>query len=146
MTKKPLYRKSLREQIEGKCIHFNGLMNDVCKAGVRYAQFRTPTPGESPYMFPCHKDRGASIPCDKRKWPSEEHVQARLDEIEESTQRHMKAGAVVKDFRTRNKGKSAQEVVDCPACGTGKLHLSISSYNGHVWGRCTTENCLAWME
>lgn len=34
----------------------------------------------------------------------------------------------------------------CPICNTGKLKYSRSSYNGHVHARCTTINCVAWME
>lgn len=36
-------------------------------------------------------------------------------------------------------------IIECPKC-KGKLHYSISSYNNHVWGKCETENCLAWMQ
>lgn len=28
----------------------------------------------------------------------------------------------------------------------GRLHLSQSSYNGHVHGRCETDDCVRWME
>jgi hypothetical protein len=142
MSKK-LYEKSLREQISDKCIHFNGTMNDACEAGVTYEKFMTASFGR--VIFPCWKEHEENQ-CDKREWPSEEYVQARLDAIEESCERHRKAGVVVADFRKRYKGKSGQETVDCPACGTGKLHLSIAGYNGHVWGRCETEGCLAWVE
>lgn len=37
--------------------------------------------------------------------------------------------------------------VDCPLCGKlDALSFTVSSYNGHVWGRCSTKDCLAWME
>jgi len=29
--------RTLQEQIAGKCVHFTGLMNDTCKAGVKYS-------------------------------------------------------------------------------------------------------------
>ena len=32
----------------------------------------------------------------------------------------------------------------CPECGKN-LHYSVSSYNGHIWGKCETDKCLAWM-
>ena len=51
----------------------------------------------------------------------------------------------IADWRKAHKGKSASEVVECPACN-GKLHLSISSYNGHVHGKCETAGCVSWME
>jgi hypothetical protein len=33
----------------------------------------------------------------------------------------------------------------CPICG-GKLHLQYGGYNGHLWGKCETEECLLWLE
>lgn len=36
--------------------------------------------------------------------------------------------------------------IPCPVCKTGQLSYTIASLNGHVWGRCSTENCVAWME
>jgi hypothetical protein len=36
--------------------------------------------------------------------------------------------------------------MDCPICGTGKLKYSRSGYNGHVLARCSTDNCVAWIE
>lgn len=54
------------------------------------------------------------------------------------------AGPVVIAWRKKEPyGK--QEVIECPVC-KGRLHLSQSSYNGHVHGRCETPDCLNWME
>lgn len=36
--------------------------------------------------------------------------------------------------------------MDCPVCKTGKLRYSRASYNGHVHAKCSTQNCVAWME
>ena len=43
-----------------------------------------------------------------------------------------------------SKNKDARGEIECPAC-KGKLHYSIASYNGHIWGKCETEKCLEWM-
>lgn len=40
---------------------------------------------------------------------------------------------------------SLQGSVKCPVCGND-LYYSISSYNGHLWGKCSGDNCLAWMQ
>lgn len=48
-------------------------------------------------------------------------------------------------MKKRHKGQRAKEVIECPKC-KGRLHLSIAATNGHVWGKCETEGCLAWME
>lgn len=46
--------------------------------------------------------------------------------------------------KEKPRGKAA--VIDCPTGCGGKLHLSQSSYNGHVHGKCTTDGCVSWME
>lgn len=48
------------------------------------------------------------------------------------------------EFPVSNKNKGTKGEIECPKC-KGKLHYTISGYNGHVWGKCETENCLAWM-
>ena len=41
--------------------------------------------------------------------------------------------------------KDVTGTVVCPKCG-GVLHYGVSGYNGHMWGKCATRNCIAWME
>ena len=36
-------------------------------------------------------------------------------------------------------------VIDCPTC-RGRLHWSRAPENGHVWGKCETEECVAWIQ
>jgi hypothetical protein len=54
------------------------------------------------------------------------------------------AGPFIAAWR-RKEPRGKAEVVECPVC-KGRLHLSQSSYNGHVHGRCETADCLNWME
>lgn len=35
---------------------------------------------------------------------------------------------------------------DCPICNKGKLHYTISGYNGHIHARCETSGCVSFME
>jgi len=35
--------------------------------------------------------------------------------------------------------------ITCPKC-QGRLHYTIASTNGHIWGRCEKPNCLQWMQ
>lgn len=44
------------------------------------------------------------------------------------------------------KGNGGTGQIPCSRCGTGTLHYSVSSFNGHMWGKCSTEGCLSWME
>jgi transcriptional regulator with XRE-family HTH domain len=34
----------------------------------------------------------------------------------------------------------------CPICKRGQLNYSVAGVNGHIWGRCTTDGCVAWMQ
>lgn len=43
----------------------------------------------------------------------------------------------------RGKGGSGQ--MECPIC-KGTLKYSVAGVNGHVWGACTTEGCVRWMQ
>ena len=56
--------------------------------------------------------------------------------------------AIKEAYKWKVKPKPDQdrnEVIECPMC-KGKLHMFQSSYNGHIHGKCETENCLFWME
>jgi hypothetical protein len=35
--------------------------------------------------------------------------------------------------------------IECPVC-KGDLYWRRARINGHVWGKCKTENCLSWMQ
>lgn len=130
---------------EDKCQHFTGVQNKTCKAGCSYETFRG---GPLPCLPSLQRSSSKPVvaECPKYLKVTPEQIAAREALIQESMRKFEAAGPVVSEFRKANKGRSNQTSVDCPACGTGKLHMSISSYNGHVHGRCTTPNCLAWME
>lgn len=36
--------------------------------------------------------------------------------------------------------------MDCPLCDGGKIRCIKSSYNGHTQGRCSTKECIGWIE
>jgi hypothetical protein len=135
----------------------------VCKAGVNYLdQFgRAPDnpdhyldgkyyPSSGIFQRICCTDGGKRSEDEQRarcpKWlrKTREMGEERADDLDASLRRMTAVGPIVKEFRKKPWGK--QGVFDCPACGTGKLHLSQSSYNGHVWGKCTTPECVSWME
>lgn len=40
--------------------------------------------------------------------------------------------------------KGARGTAICPKC-QGDLMYSVASLNGHIWGKCKTKGCLAWM-
>lgn len=151
----------------GKCIHFNGTQNRACDAGVVYAEAFGTSPG-SACRAPCIQEykssdvvdgkrvevwkpwerRGQEVmPCAKFQLPTPEEIAEGDAEFARHMDRMRLVMTAVKPWRTwsRKNRVAKQEVVECPAC-KGRLHLSQSAYNGHVWGNCETEGCVSWME
>lgn len=54
-------------------------------------------------------------------------------------------GALYKIREVNGKKRGVSGVIDCPKCH-GKLHYSISSYNGHIHGKCETQGCVSWVQ
>lgn len=145
----------------GQCKHFNGTQHDLCDRGVRYEQFSpgipcikwTPIsarggtylePGEEPAERRPWKYEGK--PCPFYEEPSDAEVQAEREKMERAFANVKVALAVASTWRTRLKPTvDRHDVIECPVC-KGRLHLSQSSYNGHVHGKCETEGCVSWME
>lgn len=121
--------------------------DDTCEAGIRYDSFT----GEDRKMDrqPCFIKPGESAedraPCAQLRPPTPEEIALHEKWAEERMGVLGKVMQGIAPWRKANKGRSASEVVACPACA-GRLHLSISSYNGHVHGKCETAGCVSWME
>ena len=141
-----------RDSYRNKCINFNGISNKRCKAEISYASLGVKPVADGGPMMPCVMRERASqlgLPlaeCGQFRAYTEAEIDARESQIEASMERHRKAAPVILKIRAANKGKTAHGAVDCPACGTGTLSWSISGYNGHMHGRCSTSGCLNWME
>jgi hypothetical protein len=128
--------RSIAEQHANACVYFNGIQNEKCEAGIAYPKDWK--------LNPCHKDN-ISIPCNRRSFPTPEEVKSFVEECEKQFENMGKAFQLTAKIKKEHKGKDWQGVEICPACG-GKLHLSHAALNGHVWGKCETEKCLAWLE
>lgn len=129
--------KDLKEQIADKCIHFNGLSHQFCKAGINYESVKDRT--QRPYKIPCVKNtvmHGSH--CSLQQFRTDEEVEKEIKEIENISVIAFGALSII-STRKENNG-----IIECPKCG-GKLHYTRAS-NGHVWGKCETENCLSWMQ
>ncbi len=72
----------LWKQLQDRCEHFNGLINDVCRAGVRYDDVRDTS--TSPYGFPClvsDLDQTATTTCERAKFLTDDEAKAKEEEI-----------------------------------------------------------------
>src|SRR6185436_9708824 len=81
--------KTLAERYARKCIHFNGVMNTACKAGVNYDSFPTPGP------IPCFADATNAPACALCRFPTQEEVQAYLDKMETHKERRREDNALI---------------------------------------------------
>lgn len=121
----------------GTCKHFTGIQNKVCKVGVVY---------ETVSPIPCiDKYRKGDCSCDKYEEPSQAEIDEWQAYLDKRMEMHRKVGPAIVAIKRQHKGQDWQGVIECPCCG-GKLHVSHAAYNGHVHGRCETEDCISWME
>jgi hypothetical protein len=116
---------SLKQQIARKCIHFNGIMNKCCKAGIKYEDVRT----GKPFQFPCLQTGGE---CASAAFRSEAEVEKELKEMEQMGVDTVTALILIKDHVKKTSAQSGK--IKCQ-CG-GELVYSIAAVNGHVHAAC----------
>lgn len=121
----------------------------ICSAGMDIEAIkRVPTGKKKIKWGPCIEGHLLDDPtshCPKWIRRTREMGEKRADAIERSIRMMTELAPFLSEWRKKLPiGK--QEIVDCPVCKTGKLHLSQSSYNGHVHGTCETKDCVSWME
>lgn len=145
---------------QGTCKHFNGSHHNThCEAGMCYDQI-TPNASDpgSYYRMPCHRvfpdmkraaevwaEHGTQGTCEKYEEPTSEDIAADDAAMEAAIARMKRTLPLCVRIKVEHEGENWKGVETCPECG-GKLHLSHAACNGHVWGKCETEDCLAWME
>lgn len=124
----------------------------ICKAGMDLNTIKkVPTGAKGILWGPCiegHTLENPTAHCPHWIRRTREMGEARADAKEKSMRQMEAVMSVVNEWRKgwRKKGDPAkQEIIECPAC-KGRLHLSQSSYNGHVWGKCETAGCVNWTE
>lgn len=133
----------------GKCVHFNGMMNDTCEAGVTYADVIDKT--TSPRSLPCiQKYNTAGATCDKCQMPTAEQIAESEAEHRKFMEGMTKARAAIVAHCGGPWKKGTPDSnghIDCPACGQPQsLGFYRSGHNGHVHACCKTDDCVIWME
>ena len=131
----------------GTCVHFTGMQNKTCKAGVNYREHVGGPDFGWGCRMPCltkYREEGW-MPCDKYQEPTEEQIAESDRLVKQFMDRMLLTFPLINKIKRDHKGQSWQGVEECPAC-KGKLHLSHAACNGHVWGKCETKGCLSWME
>lgn len=135
---------------KGSCIHFTGIQKECCRAGVNYATVVGGKESGWAMRLPCwtstmdHAKDLQKVECERYTEPTDSQIAVDKAETDALLARMRKVMPAVSEWR-KKAPRGKQEVIECPACG-GRLHLSQSSYNGHVHGHCETDGCVRWME
>jgi len=139
---------------ETSCKHFRGMREECCLAGVNLRKHVGGPDYGWGARLPCIPDSGVTradevVPCELYALRTPEEVEAEEREIAELFGRTDKARQAIVDHLGgpwKRGMESSRGGIDCPICGTGRLHFSRAGYNGHIHAGCTTEDCVRWIE
>lgn len=138
----------LKCESETECKHRTSLMDECCKAGVNYKELAGVEPGmikRLPCFFYPGKIQSEVVECPMRQLITIEELKKEDEAVEKRMQEFMICIPLIDEIKKKYKGRNVRGCVDCPVCG-GKLNFSHAAINGHVHGKCETENCISWME
>lgn len=135
MSAKPGSVEYRREKRLQTCVHFTGVQNKTCKLGHAYTR-------PLPCLAPFTPDQKRGECADLRLYTLEE-FEAEEKAFHERFEFYRTARARI--AAKISSGGGAVGVIECPKC-KGRLHYSRAASNGHVWGKCDTPHCIAWME
>lgn len=135
------YEKRRKDRALTKCRWYTGMIslggedNPTCEKGVFYKTVMDTS--QRPSRLPCTSP-DADTACGEREYPTEDEVDARFREIEES----IKNTGIARAACVATGEMSG--VIECPVCH-GALSFTIAASNGHVWGSCATDGCVRWV-
>lgn len=136
------------------CKHFaNPFVNERCSAGVRYSTVSSVSKGDSYNMsnrvlalrrLPCVvkiDELDEPCCCEHREMPSDEELRHK----EEESAMYVRAITSLCILAAKKLPDGGETTAPCPHC-PGVVSLFRSPRNGHVWGRCSSANCLNWTQ
>lgn len=80
--------KEIKRRVEvemNRCVHFNGVMNDKCDAGVNYHGLLGDGFGCFAHM-PCLNDEASTVTCIKATFPTEQQARQQVEEHDKHIQ------------------------------------------------------------
>jgi hypothetical protein len=84
----PTDNSKIVTQFMGRCINFNGLINDKCDAGIAYHDFEV---GDKAifHTMPCRIENGCSDKCNKATFMTQEEAEAKLARARANASEHL---------------------------------------------------------
>lgn len=141
---------TVAEQHQAKCVHWGGLFGPgmvkvtKCDAGVEYDTVSAAHPSNIKTL-PCFREQSHITTCAKRWFPTKEESEAHEREVKERSAKVLGALRHVSELVAGKRGIHGR--TRCPVCGIDDaLHYSVASVNGHIWGKCETDDCVSWMQ
>lgn len=134
-------RAAQKRSKDSRCRFYTGYRDETCKKGVNYrAHTGGPDLGWAARL-PCIPDS----PLNKEPMANCEHYQPytpeEIEQQERDIEERMKTMSLALSLIPK---KGDNGTVKCPKC-SGELTWSRARSNGHVWGKCKTPDCMAWM-
>ncbi len=129
---------------KGNCIHaVSPAHSELCKKGVNFREL-VGGPNFGWFMrMPCiTTDRSKEqVPCKHFSPPTDEQLREWQEKsVEEALLKDCAIGMIKKLDDGLFRG-----AIKCPKCKES-LNYRKSPVNGHIWGLCSTKDCLSWME
>ncbi len=135
----------------GRCVHFTGIQNEVCKAKVNIRELVGGSDLGWAARLPCllmDADK-CEVECVSRKLPTREEAETSIDKhdaIIKCTLTVVAAAHEHAETQGLREGSGGAGELPCPLeCG-GTLRYRVASYNGHMHAACSTKGCISWME
>jgi hypothetical protein len=125
----------------GTCRHYTSRQCKQCLAGVDYESF--------PKRLPCVAvSRRGQAKCPLHDCRTQEEVEAEYEKRMRQADRGLQICLAMRARITQiaDGERDVSGSMPCPFCGSGSVHWSIASDNGHYHMRCSTPGCVVCTE
>jgi len=143
--------ESLKDELirknKGKCRHWTGVLNKLCAVGVRYSDLLAV--GALPCYVHTLRRGERTAPCAELKRMTHDEAIAKANRVIDSTARVLAASAKVcedADGRGLGEGHGGEGKIACPCCEVGMIRYSVAGVNGHIMARCSTVDCVRFIQ
>jgi hypothetical protein len=134
------------------CVFFTGIHQNTCKAGISYRELVGGPQLGWARKIPCTQawpHETERVSCAKLLHLTRQEAEAEVEADDKRMQRTLKAIKETHAHAKKNSlgiGHGGHGELECPACEGGVIEYIVASVNGHIHGRCSTPNCVSWME